>query len=150
VSRLDDVTGTDRATLAQDLRTTLGRATRSLRETGGRMGLTPSQSEALGYVHRDGPLTITALARQVGVRSQSMGATVGVLVERGLVTVTPDPRDGRQKVVTTTEEATRLVGESRSLREDWLAQRLATLTPAEQQTLADATALLDRLFTEGR
>lgn len=140
---------TERAALAQRLRTTLGRATRSLRETGGRLGLTPSQSEALGYVHRDGPLTITALAKRVGIRSQSMSATVGALLECGLVTVTPDPTDGRQKVVATTEAAVRLVGESRSLRDDWLAERLAILTPAEQRTLDSASDLLDRLFSEG-
>jgi len=146
---VESVTRTGLASLAQRLRTTLGRSYRVLRDASGRMDLTASQSEALGYLHRDGPFTITALAKRVGVRSQSMGATVGVLLERGLVTVTPDPRDGRQKVVAITEEALRLVSESHTLREDWLAQRLATLTPAEQRTLADASDLLDRLFSEG-
>ena len=143
------MTDTNRVALAQGLRTALGRATRSMRQAGNRRGLTASQTEALGYLHRDGPLTISALAKRAGIRSQSMSATVAALLERGLVTVTPDPGDGRQKVVAVTDEATRLVGESRALRDDWLAQRLADLTPAERQVLAEATTLLDRLFTEG-
>ncbi|MGW4587777.1 MarR family winged helix-turn-helix transcriptional regulator [Amycolatopsis thermoflava] len=137
---------TDVADLAQSLREVFGRAQRALREQGGRRGLTASQTEALGYVFRDGPMTITALANRQHVRSQSMGATVGVLRERGLVTVTPDPGDGRQKVVAVTAEARELIAEGRSVRTDWLAKQLETLSPAEQRTLAAAHSILDRLF----
>jgi DNA-binding MarR family transcriptional regulator len=137
----------DTVDLAQSLREVLGRAQRTLREQGGRMGLSASQSEALGYVLREGPLTITALAQRQRVRSQSMGATVGVLLERGLVTVTPDPRDGRQKVVAVTDEARVLVAEGRDARNDWLAKRLDGLSPDERGTLAEAQRILDRLFS---
>lgn len=132
--------------LAHEVRTTTGRLTRALREHGGRLGLTPSQSEALGYVDRDGPLTVTALAKLSGVRSQSMGATVAALEEQGLVAVSPDPADGRQKVIAVTATARDLVARSRSVREDWLAQRISTaLSPAEQRRLAETVALLARL-----
>ncbi|GAB3569195.1 helix-turn-helix domain-containing protein [Amycolatopsis endophytica] len=137
---------TDAADLAQSLREVLGRAQRALREQGGRRGLTASQTEALGYVFRDGPMTITELAGRQHVRPQSMGATVGVLRERGLVTVSPDPGDGRRKVVAVTDAARDLIAEGRSVRTDWLAKQLETLSPAERQTLAAAHALLDRLF----
>ncbi|MTD52980.1 MarR family winged helix-turn-helix transcriptional regulator [Amycolatopsis pithecellobii] len=137
---------TDTADLAQSLRELLGRAHRVLREQGGGLGLTASQIEALGYVFRDGPLTITALAKLQRVRSQSMGATVGVLLERGLVMVTPDPGDGRQKVVAATDEARALIEEGRNARADWLARQLETLAPAERKTLAAAHKILDRLF----
>jgi DNA-binding MarR family transcriptional regulator len=132
--------------LAQSLREVLGRAQRTLREQGGRMGLSASQSEALGFVAREGPLTITALAKRQRVRSQSMGATVGVLLERGLVTVTPDPHDGRQKVVAVTDEARALIAEGRGARTDWLTKQLGGLSPAERRTLAEARKILDRLF----
>ncbi len=137
---------TDTADLAQSLREVLGRAQRALREQGGRKGLTASQTEALGYVLREGPMTITVLANRLRVRSQSMGATVCVLRERGFVTVTPDPSDGRQKVVAATDEARAFVAEARSKRADWLAKQLETLTPAERQTLTAAHKVLDRLF----
>lgn len=137
---------TETADLAQALREMFGRALRALREHGGNLGLTASQSEALGHISRHGPLTITALAKQQRVRSQSIGATVGVLLEAGLVTVSPDPEDGRQKVVDLTDEARTLIREGRDARADWLAKQLATLSPAERRTLAEAHALLDRIF----
>lgn len=137
----------DTSDLAQSLREILGRSHRVLREQGGRLGLTSSQTEVLGYVHREGPLTITALANRQRVRSQSMGATVEALLKMGLVTVTPDPSDGRQKVVSVTDEARELINEGRSARTDWLAKQLESLSPVERRTLAQAHTLLDRLFS---
>lgn len=132
--------------LAHDLRAAVGRLRRELRDHGGRLGLTPGQVAALGHVYRDGPLTVSALARAEGVRPQSMGATVASLAEAGLVTVAPDPDDRRQRVVTATEVADEKVTASRAVREDWLASTVRDrLTPAEQQTLRDATDLLARL-----
>lgn len=113
------------------------------------MGLTASQSEALGFVHREGPLTITALAKRIGIRPQSAGATVAVLEELGLVTVAPHPTDGRQKVLTATAKAHELVAQSRTLREDWLAERISTaLSPPDQHRLHDAVALIARLLPD--
>lgn len=143
------MTGTDLAALAHEVRTTTGRLSRALREHGGRLGLTPSQAEALGFLDRDGPMTVTVLAERVGVRPQSMGATVGALEEQGLVTVTPDPADGRQKVIAVTEKAHELVAASRNTREDWLAERLSkVLTGAERTRLHEALALITRLVTD--
>lgn len=138
---------TDTADLAQALREVLGRAQRTLRNQVGRSGLTASQTEALGCISREGPLTITALADRQRVRSQSMGATVGVLVERGLVTITPDPGDGRQKVVTLSDAGRAFIAQGRSARTDWLAKQLEALSPAERRTLTEAQKLLDRLFS---
>lgn len=137
------------AGLAHDLRTTSGRLTRALRDRGGRLGLTSSQSEVLGIVHRGGPMSVTALAKEIGIRPQSAGATIAALEEDGLVTVSPDPADGRQKVIAITTKARSLVARSRTLREDWLAERISTvLSPAEQRRLQDAVALLSRLVTD--
>lgn len=137
---------TETSELAQSLREVFGRAQRALREQGGRLGLTASQTEALGYVYRDGPLTITALANRQRVRSQSMGATVESLLKEGLVTVSPNPDDGRQKVVTVTGKARGLIEERRHARTDWLTEQLETLSPAELKNLAKAHQLLDRIF----
>lgn len=125
----------------------LGRGQRALREQGGRQGLTASQSEALGYLFRDGPLTITALAKRARVRSQSMGATVKVLLDRGLVAASPDAADGRHKVIAVTAAGRNLIAQGRTTRTDWLAKQLEALTPAERATLAKAQRLLDRIFT---
>ncbi|WP_017935901.1 MarR family winged helix-turn-helix transcriptional regulator [Nocardioides sp. Iso805N] len=134
------------AEVAADLRTTVGKMARALREHGGRLGLTPSQSEALGYLYRDGPLAVTELAQLQGVRSQSMGATVGVLESAGLVAIRPDAADGRRKVISATEQGRQLVEDARGVKEDWLAQTISTrFTPEEQIALRDSVALLLRI-----
>ncbi len=56
----------------------------------------------LGRLERDGPATLTALARVENMRSQSMGAIVGPLEEAGFVAGAPDPNDGRQTVLSIT------------------------------------------------
>lgn len=137
------------AGLAHEVRTASGRLTRALRDRGARMGLTPSQSEVLGIIDRNGTATVTALANEIGIRPQSVGATIAALEEHGLVTATPDPADGRQRVIATTAKARDLVAVSRGLREDWLAERISTvLTPAEQRRLQDAVTLLNRLVAD--
>lgn len=136
----------DPALLAAELRATVGRLTRLLREHTRKGELTASQRFALGRLDREGPLTVTALARAEGVRPQSMGATVAALEAQGLVAGAPDPADGRQTILSLTDAARAFIADSRAAREGWLAQALgARLTPAEQDQLAKVLPLLRRL-----
>ncbi len=48
---------------------------------------------------------ISELAERAGMTKQSMGALVSYLQQHGYVTVTPDPRDGRAKIVRRTKKA---------------------------------------------
>ena len=57
----------------------------------------------------------------------------------------PHPTDGRQYLVSRTELAETFVNESRKLRTAWLAEHLAGLSAAEQQTLAAAAPALSKL-----
>jgi len=84
------------STLAAELAAVAGRLKRRLREEANFGDFTPSQISVIQRLERDGPATVTALAQAEGVRPQSMGATVAVLREAGLVEGTPDPNDGRQ------------------------------------------------------
>jgi DNA-binding MarR family transcriptional regulator len=137
----------DAAALAAKLRTLIGRAVRRLREHSQKGELTLSQMAVLGRLERDGAQTVTALARAEGVRPQSMGATVSVLETAGLVAGTPDPQDGRQTILSLTPAAHALIQANRAAREDWLQGQLdARLSPAEQEELARALALLERLI----
>jgi DNA-binding MarR family transcriptional regulator len=144
------VQGTTDATramaLAGDLRVTIGRLTRRLREETRPGNLTASQLSAVGRLDRDGPATVTTLARAEGVRPQSMGATISALEVEGLVTGTPDPADGRQTIYALTAECRRILKASRAAREDWLFRAIrAKLTAREQEKLAMAVELLQRL-----
>jgi DNA-binding MarR family transcriptional regulator len=136
----------DPTALAAELRTTVGRLTRLLREHTRKGELTASQRFALGRLEREGPLTVTALARAEGVRPQSMGATVAALEAQGLIIGAPDPADGRQTILSLTDAAREFIADSRAAREGWLLQAIsARLSPAEQDQLAQALVLLRRL-----
>src|SRR5690348_15515231 len=88
--------------LAGELRVVLSQLNRRLRDEAQFGDFTWSQIKALTRLERDGPATVTALAQAEGVRPQSMGATVAVLKEAGLVSGAPDPTDGRQTVLSLT------------------------------------------------
>jgi DNA-binding MarR family transcriptional regulator len=135
------------AAMAGELRVVLGKLKRRLREHANKGDLTLSQMAVLGYLDREGPSTVTALARAEGVRPQSMGATVAALEEAGLVSGTPHPADGRQIVLSLTAAAIEWIRASRAAREDWLSQAIRShLTPSEQDDLAKAATLLRRII----
>lgn len=124
----------------------LGKLKRRLREQANKGDLSLSQMAVLGYLDREGPSTVTTLARAEGVRPQSMGATVAALEEAGLVSGTPHPADGRQIMLSLTAAAREWIKGSRAAREDWLSRAIrAHLSPTEQEELAKAAALLRRI-----
>jgi DNA-binding MarR family transcriptional regulator len=134
------------ADMASELRIVLGKLKRRLREHANKGDMSLSQMAVLGYLDREGPATVTTLARAEGVRSQSMGATVAALEEAGLVTGAPNPADGRQIMLSLTAKAREWIKASRAAREDWLSRAIRShLTPAEQEELAKAAALIRRI-----
>jgi DNA-binding MarR family transcriptional regulator len=137
------------AALAADLHALSGKLKRRLREQASAGDLTPSQTAVLTHLDRQGPTTVTALARLEGVRSQSMGATVAVLEDAGMVKGSPDPQDGRQTILSLTPACRELFRSGRAARQDWLLRKLQTkLTPQEQEQLAAAMKLLNRLVAD--
>jgi DNA-binding MarR family transcriptional regulator len=132
--------------LAAELHALIGKLKRRLREQASTGALTPSQTAVLAHLERDGPTTVTALARSEGVRSQSMGATVAVLEAAGLVRGSPDPADRRQTILSLTPACRELIRSGRAARHDWLLRAIETrLTPQEQEQLAASMSLLNRL-----
>ena len=142
----DDLDSERALEMASELRITIGKLRRLLREQVHIGNLTWSEVTVLGRLERDGPATVTELARAEGVRSQSMGATVAALVSAGLIVGTPHPKDGRQTILTLTDACRILVAENRAVRDDWLLHAIqANLTAKEQTQLAQGIALLKRL-----
>ncbi|HEY5061768.1 MAG TPA: MarR family transcriptional regulator [Gemmatimonadaceae bacterium] len=132
--------------LAGELRALLGKLNRKLREQAPPGEFTSSQMAVLGRLDREGPATVTTLARAEGVRPQSMGATVSVLQAAGLVTGAPNPADGRQTILSLTDTCREWITAGRAARKDWLFRAIRTkLAPAEQDELATAIDLLNRL-----
>jgi DNA-binding MarR family transcriptional regulator len=132
--------------LASDLRTLIGQFKRLFRDQASLGDMTLSQVSVLGRLDRDGPATVTSLARAVGVRPQSMGATVSALEATGLVSGAPDPNDGRQTIWSLTPACREWIRVGRAAREDWLFHVIQKrLSAAEQEQLATGLALLKRL-----
>ncbi len=132
--------------LAVELRALLGKLNRRLREQANRGDLTWSQASVLTRLERDGPATVTTLARAEGVRPQSMGATVSALEAAGHVIGAPDPADGRQTILSLTPACREWIQAGRAAREDWLFRAIRTkLASGEQEELATAIELLERL-----
>ncbi|WP_018334004.1 MarR family winged helix-turn-helix transcriptional regulator [Actinomycetospora chiangmaiensis] len=131
---------------ARAVRVTVGRLRRRMREHYDRAELTASQTAVLGRLERDGPATASELAAAEDVRQQSMAMTVAALVERGFARRDPDPHDGRRQVVSATPSGRDLLASARSAGEGWLAGALQEqLSAAEQRTVREAMALLDRV-----
>jgi DNA-binding MarR family transcriptional regulator len=132
--------------LAMDIHAISGRLKRRLREQASAGDLTQSQTAVLGHLDRNGPTTVTALARMEGVRSQSMGATVAALEAAGMVRGSPDLNDGRQTILSLTPACVALIKNGRAARTDWLLKTIQTkLSAQEQEQLAAAIKLLNRL-----
>ncbi|MBS2540131.1 winged helix DNA-binding protein [Catenulispora sp. NF23] len=134
------------ATVAGDLRVVLAQLVRRLREQATGSDLTKSQSAVLGRLERDGAGTTTELARAEGIRQQSMAAIVAALDGAGLVSGSPDPKDGRKTILDLTEKAREEFRTGRLAKEDWLTQAMSSeLSPAEIEQLRVAVELIRRL-----
>ena len=132
--------------LAMEIHAVAGKLKRRLRAQASAGDLTQSQTAVLGHLDRNGPTTVTTLARMEGVRSQSMGATVATLEAAGMVKGSADPNDGRQTILSLTPACAALFKKGRAARTDWLLKTIQTrLTAQEQDQLAAAMKLLDRL-----
>ena len=148
-SRQDDPEAAFTSALAADLRALIGKLKRRLREQANIGDLTPSQVSVLLRLEREGPTTMSNLARAEGMRPQSMGSAVAVLEAAGFVTGAPDPNDRRQTILSLTDTCRERITEGRSARQDWLFRTIrARLSPQEQKDLAASVDLLKRLVDD--
>jgi DNA-binding MarR family transcriptional regulator len=147
VSKQKSNSGNARASaLAGELRILISQLRHRLREQTHLGDYTWSQTSVIIRLERDGPATVSALARAEGVRQQSMGATISTLEAAGLVKGSPDPADGRQTILSLTDACLEMIQASRAAKEDWLFHAIQTkLSPAEQEQLATALELLKRI-----
>ena len=135
----------DDAALASELRTSLMRLARRLRQMRADTSLSLGQLAALGTLDRHGAMTPGDLAAHERVQPPSMTRMVNALEQAGYVTRSPHPSDGRQVVVSLAPAGLQVLKEDRRRREAWLAQRLRDLTPHERELLHEAAGIIDRL-----
>ena len=142
-----EVTDADLHALAADLRIVLVGMRKRLRQEATLGDFSFNQLQVVLRLERDGPATVSALAKAEGMRPQSMSEMVAVLKAGGLLAGAPDPADGRQTLISLTPACGRALRANRSAREDWLFGAMRRKLDADEQAqLIAACALLQRLL----
>jgi DNA-binding MarR family transcriptional regulator len=74
-----------------------------------------------------------------------MTKIVGKLEDRGLVVRTPHPTDGRQVILAPTEQGRAMYAQFEKVRNEWLAEHLATLGDEDRDVLLRAAEIMQRV-----
>jgi DNA-binding MarR family transcriptional regulator len=131
--------------LASELRATITRLARRLRNQRADQSMSIGRLAVLGTLDRHGPLTPGELAAHERVQPPSMTRIVAALEEAGLITRTDHPTDRRQVLVALSPGGKALLREDRRRRDAWLAQRMRELDADDLAVLRKAAAVLNRL-----
>ena len=119
---------------------TVGKAARTA-EAGG--GIGPSQIAVLGYLEREGPLSIAELAKREKVSHPTMSRMVSSLARTGLIEKTRSPEDARSRMVVITETGKRRRDDALVVRRqlvEELARRLSSDSLRELVAAAEEVA----------
>lgn len=135
----------DTAALAHELRLSVMRFSRRLRNQRVDTSVTLTHLAALSTLKRHGPMSPGELAAHERVQPPSMTRVVVALENVGLVTRTPHPTDGRQVIIGLTPAAEEMLSAEAQAREAWLASRLQELTAEERAVLREAAEIMDEL-----
>jgi DNA-binding MarR family transcriptional regulator len=125
------------------------RLIRRLRREDEAMGLSPARASALSVLVFGGrPLTLGALAKAEQVSAPTVTRLIVGMERDGLVRREADPKDGRVVWLHATAKGARLLHAGRRRRVAALEGVLAPLPAGERETLAAATAILERVLQE--
>ena len=106
------------------------------------VGLTAAWWQVLGAVLRE-PLSVSGIAREMGLARQSVQRIADLLVDKGLAEYLPNPAHQRAKLVRPTEEGYAAIARLREAQHEW-ANRVSAQVSLEdlRTTLATMTALV--------
>lgn len=134
----------DALALGEELRRVVGTFVRSIRREADTP--TSSQSETLGILDRQGPMSVAGLAAERKVKHQSMRLVVEHLEAAGLVKRLPNPDDGRSQLIALSDEGRAALARSRAARQQHIASLIeARLTDADRQVLRAAIEVIQKL-----
>jgi DNA-binding MarR family transcriptional regulator len=136
----------DLIALAEALRPALLRASRLLRREARKAGVSVSDAQLLGLIRKLPGAGVGELADLEQMSAPSMSAHLKRLEAAGWITRDPSPAEDRRRVgVRVTAEGDAALDEIRRQRNEWLAARLARLTPRDRRALAAAAEPLRRM-----
>jgi DNA-binding MarR family transcriptional regulator len=123
----------------------LGLLVRRFRTVGGGNGLSWTEEIVMRRLDKEGPATAADLAREVGVRPQSMGSTIAALEEKGMVQRKPHLTDGRQVNIALSAEGAVVRKSAGDAKRSWLAGAVGSLDEKEREILFAAGGIMKRL-----
>jgi DNA-binding MarR family transcriptional regulator len=131
------------------LRLAVLRLGRKLRQEA-QAGITPSQLSALATIARSGPLPLRDLAGIENIAPSTLTRVVAALEDDALVERLRDPADRRVCLIAVTEGGHVRLDQVRRRATTYLGDRLAALTQEEQEALAAAVPVLEKLLGDDR
>jgi DNA-binding MarR family transcriptional regulator len=109
-------------------------------------GLSVAQVSIFSRLVHEGPLTAATLAVAEHVSQQAIAQSLAGLKTGGLVSVKPDPADGRKSLLEVTAAGRALYETILASRDDWLIRAIeSAVNPDERASLDQAIRLLERL-----
>jgi DNA-binding MarR family transcriptional regulator len=91
----------------------------------------------LRTLNASGPVTVIALAVQLGLDPSTAARQVTAMKEKGLVSTRPDPRDRRAVLVSPTTDGLQQMREMQQARRASIADLVADWQPDERAAFAD-------------
>ncbi len=134
--------------LADSLRAPLLRAARRLRQEAQRAGSSALDALILGYIRRRPGVGVSELAQAEQISRPSMSGHIKRLEAAGWIQRFDDQEDGRRSGLQITPAGEAQLDAVRQRRNDWLADRLARLTPEARAALAAAGPPLLQLLEQ--
>lgn len=118
---------------------------RRLRSEGNPDELNLAELGTLARLEQGGWMTTAELARNEGMRPQSMGTILAALKQQGLVKRRPHATDGRQIQFSLTSEGLEARRLRSSARRQWLLTAMSELNAEDLETLTAAIPLIKKL-----
>lgn len=135
--------------LATELRRSVVRLARRLRDKHPPGSLTPARLSVLRWLQQQGAMTAGQIAAADSLQPQSVTRLLSSLQQDGLIMRLADDTDRRRVVVRITPAGVKILRADAAHRDEWLAAAIdATLDEAERAILVQASTLLDRLASE--
>lgn len=143
------MTAAPRSDVGSALRLAVLRLSRRLRqETTGSGEVTPSQLSAMVALARRGEITLGELAAIEQIAPPSMTRIAARLEAKGFLERRADASDRRVARVALSAEGLELLRQSRERGDAFMSSRLGVLSEEEQELLARAVPLLERLAAD--
>lgn len=107
--------------------------------------VTDGQLSVLFVLWKEGAQTLSSLSELERVSPPSMNRTVNALVEKGLVTRSGAPDDGRKVLIQATDAGVEIARETKRRRVAWFSRQLGTLSRDQRAALDAAAPILREL-----